>query len=59
MFRKFPSVVVILSVVVVCTGVTIATVTDPIVVNNSTGLIVGVAGLSVSACACPRTQTRV
>ena len=50
MFRKFPSVVVILSVVVVCTGVTIATVTDPIVVNNSTGLIVGVAGLSVCLC---------
>ena len=46
MFRKFPSFMVILSVLVVCAGVTIATVTDPIVVNNATGLMVGIAGVN-------------
>ena len=44
MFRKIPSLMVLLSVLVVCAGVTIATVTDPIVVDNSLGLAVGVAG---------------
>jgi len=44
MFRKVPSVMILLSVMVVCAGVTIATVTDPIVINNSLGLAVGVAG---------------
>ena len=45
MFRKIPSFMVMLSVLVVCAGVTIATVTDPIVVDNSLGLAVGVAGM--------------
>lgn len=45
MFRKVPSVMVLMSVLVVCAGVTIATVTDPIVIKNTLGLTVGVAGV--------------
>ncbi len=49
MFRKIPTFLCTCSVILVCIGVTIATVTDPIVVNNSTGLTVGIMATCITA----------
>ncbi|GAX83445.1 hypothetical protein CEUSTIGMA_g10870.t1 [Chlamydomonas eustigma] len=49
MFHKIPSLMVVCSVVVVCAGVTVATVTDPVVVKNSSGLFVGIAATLITA----------
>eukprot|EP00798_Chlamydomonas_sp_ICE-L_P003790 gene3790-13859_t len=48
MFSKYPSTKMLLSIVVVCLGVAIATVTDPVVVNNALGLIVGMVATLVT-----------
>jgi solute carrier family 35 protein E3 len=49
MFGKLPSRLMILSVLVVCAGITVATVSDTVAVNNMMGLVVGVAATLVTA----------
>jgi len=49
MFGKLPSKMMLASVLVVCAGVTVATVTDKVVINNMLGLAVGVAATFVTA----------
>jgi solute carrier family 35 protein E3 len=49
LYRKIPSPLTCCSVVLVCLGITIATVTDPIVVKNTSGLFVGVAATGITA----------
>ena len=49
MFSKVPSPMVLCSILVVCAGVTISTVTDTVVIKNSIGIIVGLASTLVSA----------
>lgn len=49
MFNKLPSRLMICSVLVVCTGITAATVSDTVAISNSMGLIVGVAATLVTA----------
>lgn len=49
MFSKLPSKLMICSVVVVCVGITAATVTDRVAISNAMGLIVGVAATLVTA----------
>jgi solute carrier family 35 protein E3 len=49
MFSKLPSRLMILSVLVVCAGITVATVSDTVAVNNMMGLVVGVAATLVTA----------
>lgn len=49
MFSKVPSTMVLCSILVVCAGVTISTVTDTVVIKNSIGIIVGLASTLVSA----------
>eukprot|EP00197_Chlamydomonas_leiostraca_P002559 CAMPEP_0202857364 /NCGR_PEP_ID=MMETSP1391-20130828/334_1 /ASSEMBLY_ACC=CAM_ASM_000867 /TAXON_ID=1034604 /ORGANISM="Chlamydomonas leiostraca, Strain SAG 11-49" /LENGTH=289 /DNA_ID=CAMNT_0049536155 /DNA_START=253 /DNA_END=1123 /DNA_ORIENTATION=- len=49
MFNKLPSKLMICSVVVVCVGITAATVTDRVAISNMWGLVVGVAATLVTA----------
>jgi solute carrier family 35 protein E3 len=49
MFGKLQSVSTVLSVVVVCIGIIIATVTDPIVMNNAGGAVVGLCSTLITA----------
>lgn len=46
---KRQSLQTIMSVAVVCAGITIATITDPITVKNTMGLVVGVAATCATA----------
>jgi solute carrier family 35 protein E3 len=48
-YKKRPSMATVLSVVVLCIGITIATVTDPVVINNGLGLCVGVGATLITA----------
>lgn len=49
MFNKLPSKLMILSVLVVCAGIAVATVSDNVAINNMMGLFVGVAATFVTA----------
>jgi solute carrier family 35 protein E3 len=49
LFTKVPSNRVLMAVIVVCIGIGLATVTDNVVVQNYSGLIVGVGATSVTA----------
>eukprot|EP00195_Chlamydomonas_chlamydogama_P013701 CAMPEP_0202895290 /NCGR_PEP_ID=MMETSP1392-20130828/4528_1 /ASSEMBLY_ACC=CAM_ASM_000868 /TAXON_ID=225041 /ORGANISM="Chlamydomonas chlamydogama, Strain SAG 11-48b" /LENGTH=280 /DNA_ID=CAMNT_0049580247 /DNA_START=251 /DNA_END=1093 /DNA_ORIENTATION=+ len=49
MFGKLPGPLMMLSVVIVCVGITVATVTDTVVVNNMMGIVVGLAATLITA----------
>lgn len=49
MFNKLPTRLMMMAVLVVCAGITAATVTDKVAVNNMMGLVVGIAATLVTA----------
>eukprot|EP00199_Chlamydomonas_sp_CCMP681_P002716 CAMPEP_0119104708 /NCGR_PEP_ID=MMETSP1180-20130426/2856_1 /TAXON_ID=3052 ORGANISM="Chlamydomonas cf sp, Strain CCMP681" /NCGR_SAMPLE_ID=MMETSP1180 /ASSEMBLY_ACC=CAM_ASM_000741 /LENGTH=337 /DNA_ID=CAMNT_0007089539 /DNA_START=75 /DNA_END=1088 /DNA_ORIENTATION=- len=49
MFNKLPSRLMLCAVLVVCAGITVATVSDAVAIQNTMGLVVGIAATFVTA----------